>query len=105
MCRRTSISAYVVDAWAKEEPDKKALVWVNEEDEEHIFTFTEIMRKSNQVANYLKGLGFKKVFDLCTYLASRFSINVVKAIKDTVHCDTMTNLIASGNSRDRKSVV
>ena len=50
----------VVDAWAKEEPDKKALVWVNEEDEEHIFTFTEIMKKSNQVANYLKGLGFRK---------------------------------------------
>ena len=44
----------VVDAWAKEEPDKKALVWVNEEDEEHIFTFTEISRRSNQVANYLK---------------------------------------------------
>ena len=41
----------VVDAWAKEEPDKKALVWVNEEDEEHIFTFTEISRRSNQVAN------------------------------------------------------
>ena len=50
----------VVDAWAKEEPDKKALVWVNEEDEEHIFTFTEISRRSNQVANYLKSLGFKK---------------------------------------------
>ncbi len=50
----------VVDAWAKEEPDKKALVWVNEEDEEHIFTFTEISRRSNQVANYLKELGFKK---------------------------------------------
>ena len=26
----------VVDAWAAEEPDKRALVWVNEEDEEGI---------------------------------------------------------------------
>ena len=50
----------VVDAWAGAEPDKRALVWVNEQDEEHVFTFTDIKRLSNQVANLLKDLGLKK---------------------------------------------
>ena len=50
----------VVDAWAAEEPEKRALVWVNEEDEERIFTFTDISRLSNQVANYFRSLGLKK---------------------------------------------
>nr|MCR5041848.1 AMP-binding protein [Clostridia bacterium] len=50
----------VVDAWADEEPDKRALVWVNEEDEERVFTFTDIKRMSNRVANMLRSKGFKK---------------------------------------------
>lgn len=50
----------VVDEWARVEPDKKALVWVNEEDEEKILTFTDIMKMSNKVANYLTAAGVKK---------------------------------------------
>ena len=34
----------VVDAWAKEEPEKKALVWCDEQGDELTFTFTDIMR-------------------------------------------------------------
>ena len=50
----------IVDEIAKENPSKKALVWVNEKGEEHIFTFSDIMKKSNQTVNYLKSLGIKK---------------------------------------------
>ena len=50
----------VVDAWAEHEPDKRALLWVNEEGEEHTFTFTDIKRLSNKVVNFLKSLGLKK---------------------------------------------
>ena len=50
----------VVDAWAEHEPDKRALLWVNEEDEEHTFTFSDIKRLSNQTANFFKSLGLKK---------------------------------------------
>ena len=50
----------VVDAWAGAEPDKRALVWVNEQDEERVFTFTDIKRLSNRVANLLRDLGLKK---------------------------------------------
>ena len=50
----------VVDAWADAEPEKKALVWCNEEDEEKIFTFTDIKRLSNRAANFFRDLGVKK---------------------------------------------
>lgn len=50
----------VVDEWAKQEPEKKALVWCNDHDEERVFTFTDISRLSNQTANYFKSLGIRK---------------------------------------------
>ena len=50
----------IVDEWAKQEPEKKALVWCNDHDEERTFTFTDISRLSNQAANYFKSLGVKK---------------------------------------------
>jgi acetyl-CoA synthetase len=43
----------VVDEIAKEEPNKKALVWCNTENEEHIFTFEDIKDYSNKYANIL----------------------------------------------------
>lgn len=50
----------IVDEWAKQEPDKLALVWCNDHDEERRFTFTDIMKLSNQTANYFVSLGIKK---------------------------------------------
>ena len=50
----------IVDGWAKEEPDKRALVWCDDHGGEKTFTFTDISRLSNKVANYLKSLGLKK---------------------------------------------
>ncbi len=50
----------IVDAWAKEEPDKMALVWCDDHDEEKRFTFSDISRLSNQAANFFAGLGIKK---------------------------------------------
>lgn len=50
----------VVDAWADAEPEKKALVWCNEENDEKIFTFADIKRLSNRAANFFKSIGVKK---------------------------------------------
>lgn len=50
----------VVDAWAKEEPEKLALVWCDDYGEEKRFTFTDISRLSNKAANYFKSIGIKK---------------------------------------------
>lgn len=50
----------VVDAWASVKPDKRALVWCNDHDEEKIFTFKDLKRLSNQAANLFKSYGIVK---------------------------------------------
>ncbi len=50
----------VVDEWAKQDENKKALVWCNDHDEEKIFTFKDISLLSNKAANYFMSLGIKK---------------------------------------------
>ena len=50
----------VVDEWARVEPDKKALLWCNDEGEEREFTFTDISLMSNRVANAFAKLGIGK---------------------------------------------
>lgn len=50
----------IVDEWAAYQPDKKALVWCNDHGEEHVFTFTDIKKYSNKMANYFKSIGLKK---------------------------------------------
>ncbi|MBR6645969.1 MAG: AMP-binding protein [Clostridia bacterium] len=50
----------IVDAWAEQEPLKKALVWCNDHDEEKTFTFTDIKKLSNKTANFFKSIGIKK---------------------------------------------
>lgn len=47
----------VVDAWAATHPDKVALVWADETGREATFTFADLQRASNQVANVLRDLG------------------------------------------------
>lgn len=50
----------VVDKIADETPDKKAIVWCNTEGEERIFTFSDIKKYSNQIANVFKNNGIVK---------------------------------------------
>lgn len=50
----------VVDEWARVEPEKKALVWINDAGEEREFTFTDISLLSNRAANAFKKLGIHK---------------------------------------------
>lgn len=50
----------VVDAIADTEPQKTALVWCNTENQEHIFTFSDVKKFSNQMANVFKKSGLKR---------------------------------------------
>ena len=47
----------VVDQIADEKPEKRALVWCNVEGEEHIFSFADIKKYSNRMANVFRGAG------------------------------------------------
>jgi acetyl-CoA synthetase len=50
----------VMDAWASAAPDKTALVWCDDNDEERIFSFKEIKRLSDKAANLFAANGIRK---------------------------------------------
>jgi acetyl-CoA synthetase len=50
----------VVDEWAKLQPEKLALLWTDDTAEMKSFTFSDIKRLSDKVANALTALGVKK---------------------------------------------
>lgn len=50
----------IVDWYGTNSPNKKAMIWVSSNLESRIFTFGEIMKSSNQAANYFRSLGIKK---------------------------------------------
>lgn len=50
----------VVDEYAAVSPDKRAMVWCNVENEEHIFTFLDVKRYSNKMANVFREYGIER---------------------------------------------
>jgi acetyl-CoA synthetase len=50
----------VLDALAEQQPDKTALLWVNENGPRKEFSFADIKRLSDKAANYFLSLGIKK---------------------------------------------
>ena len=62
----------VVDKYAEIDPEKVALIWVNEEGEEHIFTFEDKKKYSNKVANLFKRLGINKGDKVMLTLKNRY---------------------------------
>lgn len=50
----------VIDAWAKKDRNKIAMIWVNQHGEEKKYTFYDISRLSNQVANIFIKYGIGK---------------------------------------------
>ncbi|MEL6596751.1 MAG: AMP-binding protein [Pseudomonadota bacterium] len=54
-----NFGADVVDAWA-ENPDRMALIWVNDKGDERRFTYADIRDLTNRFANYLTAKGVNK---------------------------------------------
>ena len=47
----------VVDAWAAEQPDKKALLWTNDKGEHIQFTYADLKKHTDMTAAYFQSLG------------------------------------------------
>ena len=62
----------IADVYAKENPDKKALVWCNDYGEEKIFTFADVKKHSNKIANFLVKTGIKKGDTVLLLLKQRY---------------------------------
>lgn len=50
----------IVDRYEQLEPNKRALVWCDDNDQEKVFTFADIARESRRTANFLVSQGIKK---------------------------------------------
>ncbi len=62
----------IVDRYAAEEPQKLALVWCNDNEQEIRFTFADISRRSLQVANFLQAHGIQKGDKVMLILRRRY---------------------------------
>jgi len=50
----------IIDLIGTKEPNRRAMVWINEEGEERTFSYADLMKKSNQTANMFLANGIKK---------------------------------------------
>ena len=63
----------IIDRYAKEVPEKKALVWIDDNsDEAKVFTFTDISRESKRAAYWLSLKGIKKGDTVMLVLRRRY---------------------------------
>lgn len=62
----------IVDEYAEISPDKTALVWCNDYEQECIFSFKDLKEYSDKTANFFKECGIKKGDRVMLTLKSRF---------------------------------
>ncbi len=67
----------VVDEWARVEPEKRALLWVDDTGEERSFTFADISALSNKAANGFRRMGIGKGDVVMAILRRRWEYWVV----------------------------
>ena len=67
----------IVDGWADLEPEKKALLYCDDNGTRDVYTFTDMKRLSNRCANYFMSLGIKKGDRVMFMLKQRMEVWVV----------------------------
>ncbi len=85
----------VVDKIAESDPDRRALIHVSDDGKERIFTFNDIKRHSNRIANYLSFLGIRKGDRVMLVLKKhyQFWFTIIALHKIGAICIPATNLL------------
>ena len=103
----------VVDAWAEKEPNKKALLWTNDQGEVIQFTFADIKRESDKTASFFASQGIGRG-DMVMLILKRhyqfwFSIVALHKLGATVipatHLLTEKDIIYRCEKADIKAIV
>lgn len=103
----------VVDVWAAEQPDKPALLWTNDEGDEHLYSFADIKRESDKTAAFLMQLGIRRGDAVLMMLKRRtdfwftiIALHKIGAVAiPATHLLTEKDLIYRCNSADVKAIV
>ena len=103
----------IVDAWAAEQPDKKAILWTNDKGEAHQYTFAELKEKTDRTAAYFQSLGIghgdmvmlilkrRIEFWFCTIALHKLGAVVIPA----THLLTKKDIVYRCNAADIKMIV
>jgi len=103
----------IVDAWAAKEPDKRALLWTNDQGECREFTFGEMKKHTDQTASYFQSLGIKKGDIVMAILKRRYefwftivALHKIGAITiPATHLLTKKDLIYRNNAAEIKAII
>ena len=103
----------VVDAWAAEQPEKKAILWTNDQGLEHQYTYAELKEKTDATASYFQSLGIghgdmvmlilkrRIEFWFCTIALHKLGAVVIPA----THLLTKKDIVYRCNAADIKMIV
>lgn len=103
----------VVDSIALENPDRVAMVWCDDKGEEAIFTFGQMKRYSDKVANFFRSQGIKKGDPVMLILKRRYefwfcilALHKLGAIGiPATHLLTTKDIVYRNNAADIKMIV
>lgn len=103
----------IVDEWAKQQPNKKALFWINDQGEHIDFTFKDIKEKSDAAAAYFQSLGIGKGDMVMLILKRRYwywfailGLHKIGAVAiPATHLLTKKDIVYRCNSADIKAIV
>lgn len=103
----------VVDEWAKTNPDKRAICWVNDRNEHIDFTFADIKEQSDRAASYFQSLGIGKGDKVMLILKRRYEfwfaiigLHKIGAIAiPATHLLTKKDIVYRNNAADIKAIV
>lgn len=103
----------VVDEWAKEEPNRNALLWTNDKGEHIQFSFADIKKYTDMTASYFQSLGIGKGDMVMLILKRRyefwFSIVALHKLGATVipatHLLTKKDIVYRAKSASIKAIV
>lgn len=103
----------IVDVWAAKEPNKKALLWTNDQGECREFTFGEIKKYTDQTASYFQSIGLKKGDIVMAILKRRYEFwftiialhKIGAVIIPATHLLTKKDLVYRNNAADIKAII
>ena len=103
----------IVDGWAAKEPNKKALLWTNDQGECREFTFGEIKKYTDQTASYFQSIGLKKGDIVMAILKRRYEFwftiialhKIGAVIIPATHLLTKKDLVYRNNAADIKAII
>lgn len=103
----------VVDAWAAEAPDKRAICWTNDHKEHIDFSFADIKKRSDQTASYFQSLGIGKGDKVMLVLKRRYEFwfaiialhKLGAVVIPATHLLTKKDIVYRNNAADIRMIV